>query len=252
MQKPLRPSRASIWRLSTCTCACTAGRLPKPTCRNIFASARLRFTRWCSRSNAQDSSDASRASLAASKCSLIRTACQSYFDPGFNLSKSLCSGTSRCSGCGVSIAHGRLRPDELGYSDYCLSGVHISPCRKSADPNDQRGAGDHSSDHRDGFRQRQQEDRSECIVRMRPDKVDEPRKIGCHRSVLTRPTSVPFCVSTHGKPKRCNRRNWFTSAVSFRPKWSEGNGHPDGFRFLACCLLWRLGSVVPVQGNLPS
>ena len=41
----------------------------------------------------EDSSDASRASLAASKCSLIRTACQSYFDPGFNLSKSLCSGT---------------------------------------------------------------------------------------------------------------------------------------------------------------
>jgi hypothetical protein len=40
------------------------------------------------------SSDASRASLAASKCSLIRNACQSYFDPGFNLSKSLCSGTS--------------------------------------------------------------------------------------------------------------------------------------------------------------
>src|SRR5207244_12579010 len=29
-----------------------------------------------------------------SKCSLIRNACQSYFDPGFNLSKSLCSGTS--------------------------------------------------------------------------------------------------------------------------------------------------------------
>jgi hypothetical protein len=26
---------------------------------------------------------------------LIRNACQSYFDPGFNLSKSLCSGTSR-------------------------------------------------------------------------------------------------------------------------------------------------------------
>jgi hypothetical protein len=42
---------------------------------------------------AQASSDDSRASLAASKCSLIRNACQSYFDPGFNLSKSLCSGT---------------------------------------------------------------------------------------------------------------------------------------------------------------
>ena len=34
----------------------------------------------------QDSSDDSRASLAASKCSLIRNACQSYFEPGFNLS----------------------------------------------------------------------------------------------------------------------------------------------------------------------
>jgi hypothetical protein len=47
-------------------------------------------------------------------------------------------------------------------------------------------AGDHGPDHRDGFRQRQQEDRSQCVVRMRPDKVDEPRKIGCHRFVLTR------------------------------------------------------------------
>ena len=37
----------------------------------------------------------SRASPAVSKCSLIRNACQSYFDPGFNLSKSLCSGTRR-------------------------------------------------------------------------------------------------------------------------------------------------------------
>src|SRR6516164_10612211 len=54
----------------------------------------LQCTRWCSHSNAQASSDDSRASLAASKCSLIRNACQSYFDPGFNLSKSLCSGTS--------------------------------------------------------------------------------------------------------------------------------------------------------------
>ena len=68
---------------------------PKRTCRNIFASAHLRFTRWCSRSNAQDSSDGSRMSLAASKCSLIRNPCRSYFDPGFNPSKSPCSGTSR-------------------------------------------------------------------------------------------------------------------------------------------------------------
>jgi hypothetical protein len=43
----------------------------------------------------QDSSDDSRASLEASKCSLIRNACRSYFEPGFNPSKSLCNGTSR-------------------------------------------------------------------------------------------------------------------------------------------------------------
>jgi hypothetical protein len=34
----------------------------------------LRFTRWYSRSNALDSSDASRGSPTASKCSLIRNA----------------------------------------------------------------------------------------------------------------------------------------------------------------------------------
>jgi len=89
-QKALRPSRANIWRLFTFTRVCTAGRQPKPTCKNIFASVHLQCTRWCSHSNAQASSDDSRASLAASKCSLIRNACQSYFD----LSKSLCSGTS--------------------------------------------------------------------------------------------------------------------------------------------------------------
>ena len=33
-------------------------------------------------------------------------------------------------------------------------------------------------------------DRSECIVRMGPDKVDKPGKIGCHRFVLTRPTRL--------------------------------------------------------------
>ena len=59
-----------------------------------FGSARLRFTRWCSRSSAQDSSGDSRGSLAVSKWSLIRNPCQSYFDPKFNLSKSLCSGIS--------------------------------------------------------------------------------------------------------------------------------------------------------------
>ena len=46
-QKPSRPSRASIWPSSTSTRACTADPRPKPTCSNISASARLRFTRWC-------------------------------------------------------------------------------------------------------------------------------------------------------------------------------------------------------------
>src|SRR6476620_1208571 len=63
--------------------------------------------------------------------------------------------------------------------------VHISPCGKRADPNNECRTGDQGSDHRDGFRQRQQEDRRQCVVRMRPDKVDEPGKIGCHRFVLT-------------------------------------------------------------------
>ena len=36
-----------IWRLFTSTRGCTASLRPKPTCNNIFASARLRFTRWC-------------------------------------------------------------------------------------------------------------------------------------------------------------------------------------------------------------
>jgi hypothetical protein len=53
----LRPSRANIWRLFTFTCVCTAGRPPKPTCRNIFASIHLQCTRWCSHSNAQASSE---------------------------------------------------------------------------------------------------------------------------------------------------------------------------------------------------
>ena len=41
-----RLEQASIWPTSTSICACTAGHRPKPTCNNIFASARLQFTRW--------------------------------------------------------------------------------------------------------------------------------------------------------------------------------------------------------------
>ena len=74
-------------------------------------------------------------------------------------------------------------------------GGHINRCRKSTDTNNERGAGNHGADHRDGFRQRQQEDRSECIVRMRPDKVDELGKIRRHRFVLTRPTSSPILAA---------------------------------------------------------
>jgi hypothetical protein len=42
-----RPSRASIWRLSTFTHACTVSLQLKPTCSNIFVLALLLFIRWC-------------------------------------------------------------------------------------------------------------------------------------------------------------------------------------------------------------
>ena len=105
-QKALRPSRANIWRLFTFTRVCTAGRQPKPTCKNIFASVHLQCTRWCSHSNAQASSDDSRASLAASKCSLIRNACQSYFD--------LAGGDSSHAALASSL--GRSWPHPFQYS----------------------------------------------------------------------------------------------------------------------------------------
>src|ERR1700730_16096466 len=89
-QKVSRPSRASIWRSSTHTRACTAGRRPKPTCSNISGSAHLQFTRWCSRSNGQGSFGDNRGSLATSKSSLIRSTCQFYADPQINPSKPLC------------------------------------------------------------------------------------------------------------------------------------------------------------------
>src|ERR1700719_4725222 len=89
-QKVSRPSRSSIWRSTTHTRACTAGRRPKPTCSNISGSAHLQFTRWCSRSNGQGSFGDNRGSLATSKSSLIRSTCQFYADPQFNPSKPLC------------------------------------------------------------------------------------------------------------------------------------------------------------------
>src|SRR3984893_12013951 len=89
-QKVSRPSRASIWRSSTHTRACTAGRRPKPTCSNISGSAHLQFTRWCARSNGQGSFADNRGSLATSKSSLIRSTCKFYADPQINPSKPLC------------------------------------------------------------------------------------------------------------------------------------------------------------------
>src|SRR5258707_10237707 len=76
------------------TRACTVGLRPKPTCSNIFVSARRRFTKWCSRLNAQASLQDSRAFPAASKCSLIRKTCRPYVDTEFIRSKSLRRGTS--------------------------------------------------------------------------------------------------------------------------------------------------------------
>src|ERR1700694_5373086 len=38
----------------------------------------------------------------ASKCSLIRNTCQGYFEPGFKLSKSLCSGAGILLECAVN------------------------------------------------------------------------------------------------------------------------------------------------------
>src|SRR5258708_1267359 len=75
------------------TRACTVGLRPKPTCSNIFVSARRRFTKWCSRLNAQASLQDSRAFPAASKCSLIRKTCRPYVDTEFIRSKSLRRGT---------------------------------------------------------------------------------------------------------------------------------------------------------------
>src|SRR4249920_2584839 len=67
---------------------------PKPTCSNTSALAHPRFTKWCSHSNAGDSSEDSQEQLAASNCSLIPNCCPNYFERRFNQSKPLCRGTS--------------------------------------------------------------------------------------------------------------------------------------------------------------
>jgi hypothetical protein len=72
--------------------------------------------------------------------------------------------------------------------------AYISPCRDSTDANNECRAGNDGTDHRDGFRQCQEEDRNECIMRMRRDKADDLGKIRRHRFVLTRSKREPFAA----------------------------------------------------------
>jgi len=51
LRQALRPSKGSIWLSSTLTHTCLGGLPPKLTCSGTSASARLRFTKWCSPSN---------------------------------------------------------------------------------------------------------------------------------------------------------------------------------------------------------
>src|SRR6202043_346104 len=83
-----------IWRLSTSIRAYTADPRPKSTCSNTSALAHPRFTKWCSHSNAGDSSEDSQEQPAALNCSLIPNCCPNYFECRFNQSKPLCRGTS--------------------------------------------------------------------------------------------------------------------------------------------------------------
>lgn len=54
LRQTLRPSKGSIWLSSTLTRTCSDGLPPKLTCSGTSASARLRFTKWCSLSNERD------------------------------------------------------------------------------------------------------------------------------------------------------------------------------------------------------
>ena len=71
LRKALRPSKGSIWLSSTHTRAYSDGLPPKSTCSDTAASARLRFTKWCSPSNQQGWFDDNPELLAASKCCLL-------------------------------------------------------------------------------------------------------------------------------------------------------------------------------------
>jgi len=80
LQKTLHPSKGNIWLSSTLTRVCSDGLPPKPIWSDTSASAPLRFTKWCSRSNERGWFDDSLESLAASKCWLLPSCSRSYVD----------------------------------------------------------------------------------------------------------------------------------------------------------------------------
>src|SRR5271169_4330531 len=94
LAKTFTPKQGQYLALSTSIPAYTADPRPKPTCSNTSALAHPRFTKWCSHSNAGDSSEDSQEQPAASNCSLIPNCCPNYFECRFNQSKPLCRGTS--------------------------------------------------------------------------------------------------------------------------------------------------------------
>src|ERR1700720_4801979 len=88
----------------------------------------------------------------------------------------------------------------------------MSACRERTNPNNKCRARNYRAYHRDCFRQRQQQDRYESVVRMPPDKIDDPGKIRRHRFVFTRTTRLRSSrlddqregrriVASHGHPK---------------------------------------------------
>jgi len=60
----------------------------------------------------------------------------------------------------------------------------MSAGRERTNPNNKRRAGNYRAYHGDCFRQRQQEDRRESVVRMPPDKINDPGKVLHHRFVF--------------------------------------------------------------------
>jgi hypothetical protein len=62
-------------------------------------------------------------------------------------------------------------------------------------PNNKRRARNYRAYHRDCFRQRQQQDRCESVVRMPPDKIDDPGKIRRHCLSSREQHDVPESVA---------------------------------------------------------